>query len=724
MVLTIIVAGIYWRWERREARAEKDAPPAVPATVLQQSAAFSFSKGEGNSTLFTVRASEATEYKGTDRSLLQDVTVTVFGHDGSRNDTIQAKACDYASDSGQVVCQGATQIVLQSAEDAKESPERRAVHVETTDVTFNRATGIASTPATAALRFPGGTGTAKGLEYNSNDGIAVMEHDVTLTLRPEDHPADPATQIHGSRMEFRRNELLVQLSGPVNAQRGGDVLSTQELLFHLDANMRPRSMEANGNPELRHAQPDGISVLNADQFVADLDAKGNISHFWAKGEARGGRQTTSEQDKFSADQMDVTMDENAERGNEPRELVANGNVVFHGQQGSDSRMLHTTALQFEFAPEVRGQKRHIERGKTLAPGVVEMASPGEKTTLGAQRFNATFNAAGRMDLLQGRSGIVLDRTEGQSAPQHLTAQEMDIHYGPQGDWSQMDSRGEVRFRQGDRTAEANSASMARDTNQIKLEGSPVVADANSRTTANHIEFNQTTGDMTATGRVFTLDHSSGQQSGPEIGQGPAQISADRLIGNSQKGEGLYQGNARMWQGEAVVQADQIRLSRDPQVLDAAGNVLALLPQEHAANAQKPAKTTVWTIHAPHLRYVEADEKVHLETGVKAESDQGTIRSRTLDAYLKADPNGKRSVDHAVALGNVIVEQPGRQGSAERADYFAADQKYVLSGGQPTLVDASRGTTTGHSLTYYVASDTILVDARGGSRTLTEHRIEK
>jgi len=49
---------------------------------------------------------------------------------------------------------------------------------------------------------------------------------------------------------------------------------------------------------------------------------------------------------------------------------------------------------------------------------------------------------------------------------------------------------------------------------------------------------------------------------------------------------------------------------------------------------------------------------------------------------------------------------------------------VLSGGQPTLTDESSNTITGHSLTFFVASDTILIDSREGSRTLTKHRIEK
>ena len=90
----------------------------------------------------------------------------------------------------------------------------------------------------------------------------------------------------------------------------------------------------------------------------------------------------------------------------------------------------------------------------------------------------------------------------------------------------------------------------------------------------------------------------------------------------------------------------------------------------------------------------------------------------------AAPSGARQLDHALALGGVTVRQGDRQGKAEQAEYTAADGKFVLSGGNPIITDASSDTTTGHSLTFFVANDTILIDSQEGSRTLTRHRVEK
>ena len=86
--------------------------------------------------------------------------------------------------------------------------------------------------------------------------------------------------------------------------------------------------------------------------------------------------------------------------------------------------------------------------------------------------------------------------------------------------------------------------------------------------------------------------------------------------------------------------------------------------------------------------------------------------------------GGRQLSRALALGDVVVRQGDRRGVAEQGEYLAARKHEFPVGGQPTITDASSDTTTGHSLTFFVASDTILIDSQEGSRTLTKHRVEK
>ena len=86
--------------------------------------------------------------------------------------------------------------------------------------------------------------------------------------------------------------------------------------------------------------------------------------------------------------------------------------------------------------------------------------------------------------------------------------------------------------------------------------------------------------------------------------------------------------------------------------------------------------------------------------------------------------GGQQLVRASAFGRVKVEQQGRHGSGDRADYTAENGKIVLSGGSPTVYDASGNATHGRQLTFFFGDDSINVDSAEGLRTLTLHQVEK
>src|SRR5713101_1474751 len=187
--------------------------------------------------------------------------------------------------------------------------------------------------------------------------------------------------------------------------------------------------------------------------------------------------------------------------------------------------------------------------------------------------------------------------------------------------------------------------------------------------------------------------------------------------------------------------------RETRVMNAVGNIRAVFPQ---AAAQSPAQTVavqagprkprLWHVTAGTLTYRDAESRAHLEKNVVAQSAEQRMRAADVDLYFtksqKANSNpaggsagansaaGAQQISRAVGTGGVIVEQGKRKATAERGEYTAADGKFVMSGGNPTIYDSAEGTTTGHQLTFFLADDTIIVDSENGSRTLTKHRVEK
>ena len=97
ILMAASVAGVYLHRAYLARRERASAPPAVPATIEERSAGFSFSKVEGDRTIYTVRAANTTQFKDGNRNLLEDVWITSYGQQGERNDTLRTKSCDYIS---------------------------------------------------------------------------------------------------------------------------------------------------------------------------------------------------------------------------------------------------------------------------------------------------------------------------------------------------------------------------------------------------------------------------------------------------------------------------------------------------------------------------------------------------------------------------------------------------------------------------------------------------
>jgi LPS export ABC transporter protein LptC len=747
-VVALSVVGVYAERALRRAQARRHAPVAVPVTVQQQSAQFSFSKVEQDRTIFTVRASRATQYKDQNRALLEDVWITIYGRDGSRNDNIHTRECSYEPESGDVRCQGEVRIDIGNANAAKGKPAASpgGIEVTTSNLSFNRNTGEASTPAPVEFRFPAGQGRGVGVTYSTHDSTVRVEHAVEFDLSASDRTGGMPVSATGSSLEIRRDQRTVLLAGPALVREGARELSADAILVELDANYRARRAVAQGHPQLR-AQEGGKITISATQFEGLLNPAGWVERIIADGSITGTRQTAAGADRFSAAHVEIAM---LPGRNLIQDLTATGGVTAESQQGGDSRLLKTDALRVTFsegsaakASDLRAGKmdqQRVESVETLAPATIESKSASDATTLRAKKFVAQLGPGGRLDKLFGHGGVDVRRQVGSGVPQTISAAELAATFGAHGDWDTLEESGNVRFQQADRQASAEHASIVRATDTIKLNGSPVVSDAVSRTTAGSVVVNQKSGELRATGGVVSTYIPAAKGDAVNLGSGAAHVSADTLSGSVNSGHVAYTGHARLWQGESVLDADQIDLWRDDKKLQASGHVVAVFPQTAGPFPALPGRPsgsssapTLWKIVAPVLTYWSDRGQAHLEGGVSASSAQGSLSSQTLDVFLGAAPAttagtpgspGGRQLSRVLAQGSVVIRQGDRRGMGEQAEYTAADGKFVLSGGQPTIVNAASDTTTGHSLTFYVASDTILIDSQEGSRTLTKHRVEK
>jgi lipopolysaccharide export system protein LptA len=581
--------------------------------------------------------------------------------------------------------------------------------------------------------------------------------------------------VKGTSLDFARDSRWLHLHGPAEAETSAERLTAGEISLVLDEQFRAETLVAttspDGNrPQLKSVDTTDQTNLDADTLTAHFSPEGWISKVDASGAVHGTRSGAAEQDEAKADAGTLDL---WPRVSQPKELNLSGNVVLKANldKTGDSRTLQTSAFRMEFTGGKEHEASKPKKAETLAAGVMEWTdstnqstSPSggplspARTKLQADKLVMDFADTGKARNLQATGNVQTERWITGHPVQTATARTGLAQMAADGAWSQMDLQGDVKLKEGDRSGQAEHATFQHATQTATLTGQAVARDATTETHAPRITFAQDTGEILAAGGVRSTDF-SGKNGAVQLAPVPANITSDSLTANSKTGRALYTGHARLWQGDSVLEANSIELLRDTRVLNAVGNVRAVFPQAPNPSTDTPAqsakdhpldpalkpvntsqvvpkKPQLWHATCVNLTYDDKDGHAHLTRDVVVQSADQKMRGPVLDLYFTrsqpASPSangatsagGAQQISRAVGTGGVVVDEGDRKATAERGEYTAANGKFVMTGGDPTLYDGSAGTTKGLQLTFFLADDTIIVDSKNGSRTLTKHRVQQ
>ncbi|MDQ1405820.1 MAG: lipopolysaccharide export system protein LptA [Acidobacteriaceae bacterium] len=787
LLLALVTLGVYVQHKAVARVQKRGAPPAAPVNVERQSNGLTFSKVDGDRKIFTVEASKSTEFRNQEASLLEEVKITIFGQQGDRHDVIRTHSCQYSKGNGAINCSGAVQIELETAAEAELAKKRGAKesagpmgHVETRNVTFDQSSGTAHTSERVTFKFPEGSGEAMGVEYNSQLGTMKLLRDVKMTLIQSRGPRGTAGQevhVMGTSLDFDRDTKLLHLEGPAHAQTQSAQLDAGEMTLNLDEDFRARRFlaTAGGHGKRPHAVSSAASGpmdLTANVLTAWFDQDGDLRRLDASGKVEGSRKTGAEEEEFTAANSSVELWPEV---SQPKLINMDGGVILKTSATTGQiRILETNKARMEFTEGSDERPSQPKRAETLTPGTIQWTDAQEtgqvgdsldaaknkatRTKLSGDKFVLDFTG-GKATQLAANGNVQVQRDLAGAPSQITTAKHGVAHLLANGGWSQFELNENVKFKEGERSGQADRAVAARASQITTLTGQAIVRDASTETRAANIVFMQASGDIRAEGgvrsRTFAARGPASPVLGtppqpsaamPQVASGPANITAEKMLANSKSGRALYSGHARLWQGDSVLEADSIELLQKTRQLNAVGKVRSVFPQ--AAGHDVPGspvtnksskKPSLWHIASDALTYLDLENRAHLEGNVVVQSDAQRMRSDLLDLYFTranaagaaqkssnaaSGANGAQQISRAVGSGGVVVDEQARKATAERAEYTAADGKFVMSGGNPTLFDGTQGTTTGRQLTFFLADDTIIVDSEKGSRTLTKHQVQK
>jgi len=397
--------------------------------------------------------------------------------------------------------------------------------------------------------------------------------------------------------------------------------------------------------------------------------------------------------------------------------------------------------------------RLLESAETSGPPQIVITQPGanQKTVVTAAKFIAKFTEKNRLATLHGEpdakivssmidsSKIVSNKSGSVQTDRVSTSKMLDVAFLPAGGVSSITQTGDVAYSDGTQKAWAQRGEYTTADQLLVLSGSPRVVDNGMTTTAQTIRMNRTTGDATAEGNVkSTYSDLKAQPDGAMLASSdPIHVTSRTMTAHraSSSAVAVYTGDARLWQNANVVEAPTLQFDRDHRSLVAQGVAQAALAQPVSTvlvQMDKSGKTTPVHITSARLTYTDEERKIFLDGGVTAKGSDATMTAQQMTVYLQpriqsqagAGPAMPGQIERIVAEERVVITEPKRHATGERLVYTAAEDKFVLTGGPPSIFDAERGKTTGDSLTFYRHDDKVLVEGKETSPTVTKTQVAR
>jgi lipopolysaccharide export system protein LptA len=763
-VLIAVIAGFFAFTRYKVSHFGRDIPGKLGVNIQQDANGFTFSKSQRGHTLFTLHASKLVQYKGNGRAMLHNVSITLYGKDGSRNDHVYGNDFEYDPAQGTARALGRVHLDVQAPAGTRGTvPQNRTVHAETSGVVFNQKTGEANTDAPVTFSVADAQGTAVGASYDANEGVLILQKDVHFTAQLTKGPL----VLVADHAEFNRDTRQLALLKD-DLRYAGEHSTSEEALVHFRQDGTVEKADANGHVNM---QDDEGRQLHASALEVLMDAHGNTQQATVDGGLL-----------FSAEEGPHSIHGDANSGilrlgpdGELKRVEMYNAVTVVDQEigpagdphGSITREVKGSSVFIDLVPSAQGhaeaQKLMASGGAVLTEHTIYSDSPPQNTVMKGDVIQATLRQGRALDTLRAQGNTFLTNTNPSGVSQTSTGDTLDITFAqesaiPQKQKRKPDEippslveravqRGHVAIVQIKPAANnqekpwrsqatADIATLDGPRQIIHLEGSPRLNDDEAEMTAQMIDFYRLSGAVTADHDVkVTLRQGSSAQA-------PVHAVAEKVFFDHDRDEAtLYGGSgqdARLWQAANSVAASTIVLDRHDQMLIAPGK--GGLGRVHGVFADPGSKATgseaVIRVDANSLQYSGGERKATFQGNVVAQQASGRLRADKAELFMTRNaapsdaanrvPNPRGSLDHMVAEGRVQVNEGTRNGQGERLVYTASDGKFVLYGrtGQPAhMMDPQHGTVSGAALIFTNRGDSVEVDG-GTARAVTDTEVPK
>ncbi|HEY4052824.1 MAG TPA: LPS export ABC transporter periplasmic protein LptC [Terriglobales bacterium] len=662
---------------------------------------------------------------------------------------------------------------------------KNPIHLGTTNLVFNKNTGDAWTPDELQFSVPQASGSAVGAKYTAKEGVLTLQSQVKVAVSGPGQGRIFAEQavleknpreivLHSARAESleergRADELTLFLRQDNSLDHALGVGHVRIESLGNNSHSRKTAAEGPSGPTTVTAEkceiamkPENLvknAVFSGDVHLVNEGAQ--VAEAWA-GRADlsvSGRKVIT---KIYADERVKLLqhhsleDMQGGRGRPPLQ-----------KQNAQDVEITAPAMDFFVAGGNRLSRAETSGSPQIA--LLPIDPQAGQTRVTADKFTALFDSSGQLSRVHGEAHAKVVMTspqqKGIALPDRVsTSDRIDGIFRAGTGAEAMVQEGHFAYSSGTQQAFSEKAKYTPADQLVVLTGSPRVVDAGMETTARDVRLNRASGEGYAEGDVKTTYNDMKPQSGGALlaSSDPIHVTAQSMTAQSNPQKAIYKGNARLWQNANVVEAPVIEFQKDQRV------VVANSDSPHKVSTtlvgtDKRGKATPVNVTAAHVTYRDSERKAHYEGGVTVRSTDLTITASQMDVFLVAagsagtgegarrsdvnaetgeapgGPNSPSSageapgasqesaaakLDKIVASGAVIVTEPNRRATGDQLTYTASDDKFVLTGGPPSIFDAEHGKITGVSLTLFRRDDRVVVEGDSRSPAVTQTRMER
>ena len=566
------------------------------------------------------------------------------------------------------------------------------VRMETSDGLVAHANEATYTDAEKMVRAPGPVKFSRGRMQGTGTGFIYDEQRDVLTI------------VDNTDVHFAAEGK----EGPMDVTAGSFTYARRDRFMRFERTMH---MDRDGqliDADLAHVR------LYPDRDETDLiELRGNAR-------VTGGSQMGALKSMASKD-MNLKYAEDG-RTLQHATLATQGEIELATKSGVTAQRLNAELMDIALNPD--GSVRSLTARDAVTATLPATADTGTRTIL-SKVLTAAGNAQGIREM-KFEEGVEYREAATKSHPARIArAQTLDASLeAASGALVEARFRGNFDFTEGQMRATSADAVYNIAAGSLALAGkdvTPHIEDEALRIDANAIDVTLDPMKITAAGRVrsnmLPVTKPAGADAAKRPGilgeKEPVQIIAEKLAYDETTRKADYTGQVKLIQGETTITADTITLDETKGDLIANGKVMTnlLITEKDTTTKTKPT-----IARAGSFSYSDQTRLATYTTTAELDGDQGHLRAGKIALRLAKDDN---ALEDLKADGQVTALVDRRTITGAHLSYAPGDDKYVVTGAPVRMIDAECQELNGKTLTFWKASDRVVVDGNNEVRTQTK-----